>query len=187
MSPAFWAGNFIMEFSFHKISFCCALAGLPVPADRDRLPPGRGTTGTRLIQAPMGHDSSPHRWALVSQASSHHQNPVGSLPRAGASGTWPGKGSGGATRGCSWTRHIPSPGSCLGLSQRDVPSPRPAQDLPGLLQDLGTGSAGSFPGLPAKLCLCYVLPGLQAFATQQSSGLAPLSCWLFQQSLLKIL
>lgn len=54
----------------------------------------------------------------------------------------------------------------------------PAQDLPGLLQDLGTGSAGSFPGLPAKLCLCSLLPALQAFATQRSSQLALLSCWL---------
>lgn len=145
-----------------------------------RLLPGQGTTGRRLIQPPVGHDSSLHRWALVptNSASSHHQNPMRSLLGAGASRTWPGIGSGGATRGCSWTRHIPSPGSCLGPSQRGVPSPRPAQDLPGLLQDLGTGSAGSFPGLRAKLCLCCLLPGLQAFATQQSSGLALLSCWL---------
>lgn len=173
MSPAFWAGNFIMEFSFHRISFCCALAGLSVSAGRDRLPPGWGTTGRRLIHPSMGHDSSPHRWALVptNSASSRHQNPVGSLPGAAASGTWPGTGSGGATRGCSWTRHNPSPESCLGLSQRDVPSLRPTQDL-------DTGSAGSFPGLPTKLCLCYLLPGLQAFAIQQSSGLALLSCWL---------
>lgn len=66
---------------------------------------------------------------------------------------------------------------------RELPGPEPAgppqsQDLPGLLQDLGTASAGSFPDLPAKLCLRYLLPGLQAFATQQSSGAALLSRWL---------
>lgn len=81
-----------MEFSFHRISFISALAGLPFSADRDRLPPGLGTTGRRLMQPPMGHDSNPHRGALAptNSASSHHQNPVGSLPGAEAEG--PGLG-----------------------------------------------------------------------------------------------
>lgn len=59
-------------------------------------------------------------WALTSTnlAFSHHQNPAGAMPRAGARRTLPGSGDGSATRGCSWTRHVPSPACCLG--QQDL-------------------------------------------------------------------
>lgn len=137
--------------------------------------------GEEAHQPPMGHDSSPHRWSLVptNSASSHRQNPVGSLPGAAASRTWPGTGSGGATRGCSWIKHNPGPVSCLVLSQRDVPRPRPAQDPDNRQCWLTPTSA------------CQTLPVLSA---ARASGICqPAELWvsptflLAFQSLLRIL
>lgn len=153
------------------------------------LPPqkagGSNSTGTtyeghepRLL----GANSSGHCWQeayaapygsrfqptlLCSQLPPTTTMPWGPCRGARASGTLPGSGLGSATRGCSWTRHIPSPGSCLGLSQKDVPSPGPARAAPGQRHRQSR-----------QVFLRYLLPGLQAFATQQSSGIALLSCWL---------
>jgi len=133
------------------------------PADRDRHLPAQGTTGKKLIQRHMDHDSSPHCWALAStnSASSQHQTPnPGGDPAEGWSAV------------PLEEAHVPGPGSCLG--QEDIHSPGHARAA----QGRGTGSTGSAPGLPARLCVCCLLPGLQPFATQQSSGVALLASQL---------
>ena len=101
------------------------LLGSLSPADRDRLLPAWGTTGRKLMQPLTGHDSSPRYWALAStnSASSHHQNPVGTL----LGGLGPARPSLGAGRAVPLEDAL-GPGTC---PAQDVPSPGPARASPG--------------------------------------------------------
>lgn len=147
------------------INLCCALRGVRVPSEQGQNPASTGYCWQESYAAP--YEPRLQLTLLGSQLPPASKIRWGPCRRTQASRTLPGAGRAVPLEDALGPGTSPAQTAAWAWASKMSPS-----------QDLGTGSAGSSPGLPAKLCLHDLLPGLQASATQQSSGVALLSHWL---------
>lgn len=134
-----------------KINLCCAFVRLSVPSRQGQTP---ASTGYRLYSSIWA--TTAELWLLQTQLPPTTKTRWG--PCRGLRPAGPGLGA-------APLEDALGPGTSPAQGAAWARASRMSPEL-----DLGTGSTGSPPGLPAKLCLCCLLPGSRLLPLSRALG-----------------